>query len=152
MQTFSAPNSRVRISAGAAALNHSTGFGQRLSLAADTPPLFSGSGSGRGPPTSSLELDGLLYYDYGCDGKDSSASSPSGNAEALLRVGRDGTSHIKPKFESKHIEPVKSEALEKLLLAMRASVGICAADEKYKSTNFQGVVTCFHSKCTPKRL
>ena len=67
-------------------------------------------------------------------------------------AGRDGKSHIKPKFEYKHIEPVKSEALEKLLLAMRASVGICAADEKYKSTNFQGVVTCFHSKCTPKRL
>ena len=33
-------------------------------------------------------------------------------------AGRDGKSHIKPKSEYKHIEPVKSEALEKLLLAI----------------------------------
>ncbi len=63
MQTFSSRSGPgIRCSAGAATLQRSTGFGQRLLLAADSPDVFSGAHGQRAhPPASSLELDGLLF-------------------------------------------------------------------------------------------
>ena len=88
----------------------------------------------------------LIDLDYGCDAEDNGESP-------LLRTGSDdGKSHISPKIAYKHIKPIKSAALDKLQAAMRASVGICASEEQYQSTNYQGVVTCFVSECTPTRL
>ena len=85
--------------------------------------------------------------DFGCPARSSDAEAP------LLRAGsEDGKSHISPKIAYKHIEPVKSVALDELQAAMRASVGICAAEEQYQSTNYKGVVTCFHADCSPIRL
>ena len=82
--------------------------------------------------------------DYGCDESD---------RNSLLRGDRDdGRSHIGSAIKYSHIHPIKSEAQNKLQQAISASVGICALEEQYQSTNFQGIITCMKPKCKPTRL